>query len=182
MYHYPRKICMIVAAHQRNWSGTLRCGDCTDENSATSTTKFFHRACCGKHEKHNSRETGLFKEEFCCAETICLCIIAYDSYNSQSNKPKNSSKRLKKSTLEDSGDGPLSKHRNVSEEVVRVTSTIRGFRTIQHPVATYEQTKKGLSYFQPIRNVQQNGIQIVPLNICLYTVYYNVSILVSDIY
>ena len=33
------------------------------------------------------------------------------------------------------------------EEVVNVTSTNRGIRTTQHAVATYELTKKGLSYF-----------------------------------
>ena len=32
---------------------------------------------------------------------------------------------------------------------VNVTSTNRGFRTIQHSVATYEQTKKGLFNFYP---------------------------------
>ena len=41
----------------------------------------------------------------------------------------------------------MAKYRKVLEEAVNVTSTNRGFRTIQHSVATYEQTKKGLSYF-----------------------------------
>ena len=48
------------------------------------------------------------------------------------------------------GDGgSMSKYRKVLEEAVNVTSTIRGFRKIQHSVATYEQTKKALSYFYP---------------------------------
>ena len=34
-----------------------------------------------------------------------------------------------------------------------LTSTNRGVRTINHMVATYEQTKKGLSYFYPKRQV-----------------------------
>ena len=45
----------------------------------------------------------------------------------------------------------MSNYLKVLEEAVSVTSTNRGFRTIQHSVATYEQTKKGLSYFYPKR-------------------------------
>ena len=46
---------------------------------------------------------------------------------------------------------------------VNVTSTNRGFRTIQHSVATYEQTKKGLSFFYPKRIVEEYGIHTKPL-------------------
>ena len=46
-----------------------------------------------------------------------------------------------------------------------VTSTNRGFRTIQHSVATYEQTKKGLSYFYPKRIVEGDGIHRKPLHL-----------------
>ena len=51
------------------------------------------------------------------------------------------------------------------DEINNLTSTNRGFRTINHGVATYEQTKKGLSYFYPKRIVQSDGIHTVPLNI-----------------
>ena len=40
-----------------------------------------------------------------------------------------------------------------------------GFRTINHMVATYEQTKKGLSYFYAKRQVQDDGIHTKPLNL-----------------
>ena len=54
----------------------------------------------------------------------------------------------KVSIKEHCGDGgPMSKYRKVLEESVNVTSTNRGFRTIQHSIAAYEQTKKRLSYF-----------------------------------
>ena len=49
------------------------------------------------------------------------------------------------------------------EEAVNVTSTNRGFRTIRHSVATYEQTKKGLSYFYPKRTVEEHGKHTKPL-------------------
>ena len=95
----------------------------------------------------------LFSETFCC-------------YDKQTNKHKFSSKGLNKRTLEECGDGgPMSKYRKVLEEAVNVTSTNRGFRTIQHSVATYEQTKKGLSYFYPKRIVQDDGIHTKHLHL-----------------
>ena len=53
----------------------------------------------------------------------------------------------------------------VLDEFVNVTSTNRGFRTVQHGVATYEQTKKGLSYFYPKRIVDADGIHTRPLSV-----------------
>ena len=59
----------------------------------------------------------------------------------------------------------MSKYRKGLEESVNVTSTNRGFRTIQHSVATYEQTKKGLSYFYPKRIVEEDEIHTKPLHL-----------------
>ena len=56
----------------------------------------------------------------------------------------------------------MSKYRKVLEEAVNVTSTNTGFRTIQHSVATYEQTKKRLLYFYPKRIVEEDGIHTKP--------------------
>ena len=84
-------------------------------------------------------------------------------YDKQTNKYKFSSKGLNKRTLEDCGNGPMSKYRKVLEESVNVTSTNIGFRTIQHSVATYEQTKEGLFYFYPKRIVEEDGIHTKPL-------------------
>ena len=95
----------------------------------------------------------------------CLCSKTYCCYDNKSDKFKFSSKGLNKRVLEDSGDGPLAKYRRVLDEVINLTSTNRGFRTINHMVATYEQTKKGLSYFYPKRQVQDDGIHTKPLDL-----------------
>ena len=50
-------------------------------------------------------------------------------------------------------------------EKVNVTSNNGGFRTNNHYVATYEQVKKGLSYFYPKRIVETDGIHTLPLNL-----------------
>ena len=58
----------------------------------------------------------------------------------------------------------MSKYRRVLDEAINLTSTNRGFRTINHMVATDEQTMKGLSYFYPKRQVQVDEIHTKPLN------------------
>ena len=59
----------------------------------------------------------------------------------------------------------MSKYRKFLEAAVNVTSTNMGFRTIEHNVATYEQTKKRLSYFYPKRVVEEDGIHTKPLHL-----------------
>ena len=89
---------------------------------------------------------------------LCSCSETYCCYDSNSNKYKFDSKGLNKRTLENCGDGPMAKYRKILGEFINVTSTNRGFRTVHHSVATYEQTKKGLSYFYPNRIVDAGGI------------------------
>ena len=96
---------------------------------------------------------------------LCLCSKTCCCYDRQSNKYKFSSKGLNKRTLEECGDEPLTKYRKVLEEAVNVTSTNRGIRTRKHSVATYEQTKKGLSYFYPKRLVEEDRIHTEPLDL-----------------
>ena len=155
---------VIVPEKRAEWD-QLRSKDCNDNFTANATDNFFPRTCCNIHNKHDRREPGLFKEEFRCAEMLCLCSKTYCCYDKQTNKYKFSSKGLNRRTLEDCGDGSISKYRKVLEEAVNVTSTNRGFGTIQHSVATYEQTKKGLSYFYPKSTVEEDGIQTKPLNL-----------------
>ena len=78
---------------------------------------------------------------FSCSKTYCC-------YDNKSDKFKFSSKGL-----------------NKRDESIDPKSTNRGFRTINHMVAMYEQTKKGLSYFYPKRQVQGDGIHTKPLNL-----------------
>ena len=96
---------------------------------------------------------------------LCLCCKTYCCYDVTSNKLNFSSKGLKKRVLEQSSDGPVEKYRRVLNEKVNVTSNKRGFRTNNHFVATYEQVKKGLSYFYPKRIIETDGIHTQPLNL-----------------
>ena len=135
---------------KRDEWNAMRSGDCTHTFTVNATENFFPGMCCKTHKKHYKWEPGLFfKEEFRCTEMLRFCSKTYCCYDRKSKKYKFNSTGLNKRTLEESGDGLMSKYRKVLDESVNVTSTTRGFRTIQHGVATYEQTKKGLSYFYP---------------------------------
>ena len=85
---------------------------------------------------------------------------------------------------EKSGEGPLEKYRRVLNETVNVTSNNRGFRTNNHSVATYEQVKKGLSYFYPKQLVEKDGIHTQPffLKIFSHFLFYNVLYLFNFIH
>ena len=155
----------------------LRSNDCVDNFSADAVAKFFPRTCFVKHRQHDKREPGLFKEEFRCTAMLCLCSKTYFCYDVTSNKLKFSSEGLNKRVLEQSGDGPLEKYRRNLNEKVNVTSNNRGFRTNNLSVATYEQVKKGLSYFYPKRIVETDGILTQSLNFVrcsLISLFYNV--------
>ena len=78
---------------------------------------------------------------------------------------KSAAKAQNKRTLEDCVHGPMAKYRKVLYEFINVTSTKRGFQTVHHSVVTYEQTKKGLSYFYPKRIVDADGFHTCPLNL-----------------
>ena len=123
----------------------MRTEDCKDEFTANATNNFFPRTCFTKHIKHDKRDPGRFKEEFRCTKLLCFCSKTYCCFDSNSSKYKFSSKGLNIRTLEDCGDGPMAKYRKVLDELVKVASINRGFQTLHHSVATYEQTKKGLS-------------------------------------
>ena len=96
---------------------------------------------------------------------LCICCKTFCCYDNKSDKMNFISKGLNKIVLAQSGDSLLQKYRKVLDEAIKLTSTNRGFRTIDHTVATQEQTKKGLSYFYPKRQVQGDGLHTKPLNL-----------------
>ena len=152
----------VILSNKRDQSNAMRSGDCTDNHTANGTSNFFRRMCCNAHMKHDKSETGLFREHFGCTEMLCSCSKTYYCYDRKSNKYKFSSQGLNKRILDDCGDGPLSKYRQVLNESVNVSSTNRGFRTTQHGVAMNEQSNKELSYFFPKGSVEDDGIHTKP--------------------
>ena len=116
----------------------LRSDDCEEHFRADCNKNFFPSNCCPKHVKHDKLEPGLFKEEFRCTEMLSLCSKTYCCYDSRSKKTKFRSKGLNKNNLEENNDGPLQKYRKVLVKAVNVSSTNKGFKTVNHQVLTYE--------------------------------------------
>ena len=98
----------IRPSNKAEWE-FLRESDWDDSFKADAVQNFFPRNCFDKHEKHDKRETGLFKEEFRCTEMICICSKTHCCYDAKSDKYKFSSKGLNKWTLEETRDGPMEK-------------------------------------------------------------------------
>ena len=98
-----------------------------DNFTANATDNFFPRTCCNAHKKHDKRKAGHLKEGFRCARMFCLCSKTYCCFDRKSNKYKFKSKGLNERTLEDCGNGSMSKYRKMLQEAVNVTSTFRGF-------------------------------------------------------
>ena len=142
----------ILPSKRAEWT-EKRSKDCRDDFRVDAKTTFFPCTCCFKHKKHDKREPGLFNEEFRCIEMLCMCSKTYRCYDSKSQNFKFSSKGLNKNALEDSGDEPMAKYRQVLDEAVNLKSTKRGFKTINHAVSTYEEIKKG-RYFYLKREVE----------------------------
>ena len=154
----------IILTEKRNKWEAIHSRDCTDSFTANATGNFFPRTCCNAHKKHDKREPGLFKGEFVCSEMLRLCSKTYCCHDRKGNKYKFSSKGLKKKN-----SGRLWRwwaHVKVLKSVrkaINVTSTYRGLRTMKHSVATYEQTKKGSSYFSPKRLVEEDVTHTKPI-------------------
>ena len=128
----------------------LRSEDCNDTFVADSSGNFFPCTCFEKHKKHDKREPGLFKEEFHCTEMFCLCSKTYCCCDAKSDKYKFSSKGLNKRTIEDCGDGPMTKYRRVLADQDNVTSANRGFRTAKTTVLLHmnRQKRDSLTFIQ----------------------------------
>ena len=103
----------IILPEKRNEWEAIRSRDCTESFTANATGNLFPRTCCTADKKQDKRERGLFKEQFRCSEMLCLCGKTYCCCDRKSNKYKFSSEGLNKRTLEDCGDGPMSKYPSV---------------------------------------------------------------------
>ena len=139
----------------------IRAWDCDDDFKADAFYNFFPRTCCAKHIQHDKREPGLFKEEYRCTEMIALCSKTYMCYNDKTGDTKISCKGLNKNFLEE----PAAKYRKVMNDKECISSTNRGFRSINNAIQTYTTQRKGLNFFYPKRKVLPDGVHTIPLDI-----------------
>ena len=73
---------------------------------------------------------------------LCLSSKTYCCYDSKSQKYKFSSKGLKKRALEDSGDGPMAKYRQVLDEAVNLSQRIEDLKRLTMQSQLMDKLKK----------------------------------------
>ena len=78
---------VIFLKRRAEWNQLLS-KDCTENFTANATDTFLPRTCCNAHKKHDKREPGLFREEFRCAEMLCLCSKTFCCYDKHTNEYK----------------------------------------------------------------------------------------------
>ena len=158
---------MIVFKKTRRKCGSffLPSEDCNGSFVADSSCNFCH-ARAVKSARSTTRESQVVLKRSSAALKCCVFVAKRIGAMMQSRTSTISIARgLIKRTIEDCCDGPMAKDQRVLADQYNVTSANRGFRTKDNSTATHEQTKKGLSYFQPKRIVEEDGIQTVPSNI-----------------
>ena len=169
---------------------------CIDEDiEADAQQHWFPRTCCNKHSKYDKRTPGLFKLEYQGNEMIGLCSKTYIVRKTKVVKP--SSARIVSSKLLNRAKGrahkrvrprtrriheykfsskgvskrhlkaPMSKFRRVLKTRRAQSGTNRGFRVRNNAVFTYNQERRGFSYFYCKRKVLDDGIHTAPLDITL---------------
>ena len=98
-----------------------------------------------KSTRNTTRENRVFSRRNSGAQKCCVSVARpIVAMMLRRTSISSAAKGLNKRTFEDSGYGPMTKYQKVLIEQENVTSTNRGFRTKDHSIATYEQTKKGI--------------------------------------
>jgi ribA/ribD-fused uncharacterized protein len=136
-------------------------GYCHVDEIEANDQFWFPRTCCGDHKFFDRRTSGLFKLEFQGSKSICLCSKTYIVQDG--DKYKMSTKGLNKKSV----NQPYDKFEHVLQSGQGVSVINRGFRSRNNQIHTYEQERKGLTYFYCKRKVLEDGIGTEPLDLIL---------------
>ena len=158
--------------------------------------EWFPRTCCTKHAKYDKRNPGLFKVKYdvmigLCSKTHIVqksrivptsstTMTVYKLLRRAKKLPvkwlvhrpplvrevKFSSKGITKRRVQ----APITTFRHVLNTQRVGQGTLKGFRTRNNDIATYQQRRNGFSYFYCKRRVLDDEISTVPLDLelCLF--------------
>ena len=136
-------------------------GSCHVEKFEANAENWWPRQCCQRHIQYDKRTCGLMKVEGRGTKLTCLCSKTYLLQSESSFKL--TCKGIQKRNV----DNPPEKFQDVMSNQSDRFSTNMGFRVQKNKILTYEQTKKGFTYFYVKRQVQQDGVHTQPLSIVL---------------
>ncbi|XP_019633364.1 PREDICTED: uncharacterized protein LOC109476787 [Branchiostoma belcheri] len=123
---------------------------------------WFPRTDDPEHAAYDKRTPGLFKEEWSGDAIVGLCSKTYYCFGGDDKtKDKFSCKGVSKRD----NDITLQKYLQVLETQKSGQGVNRGFRVRDNQMLTYTQTRDAFSYFYPKRQVQDDGVTTLPLDI-----------------
>ena len=137
-------------------------GSCHRTDVEGNQEFWFPRECCNKHIAFDKRTSGLFKQEAIGTEMICLSSKTYVLKESDTNC-KYSCKGINKSCV----TSPLQTYKSVLDSKEPVSAQNVGFRARNNTIWTYQQERQGFGYFYCKREVLDDGVTTVPLQLLL---------------
>ncbi|XP_078694703.1 uncharacterized protein LOC144923755 [Branchiostoma floridae x Branchiostoma belcheri] len=122
---------------------------------------WFPRTDDPEHAAYDKRTPGLFKEEWSGDAIVGLCSKTYYCFGGEDKNDKFSCKGVSKRD----NDITLQKYLQVLQTQKSGQGVNRGFRVRNNQMLTYTQTRDAFSYFYPKRQVQDDGVTTLPLDI-----------------
>ena len=155
----PRLSDIIIPKEKPHWerciSGSVVCVD--NVNRWGKPIEWFPRECCAKHRQYDKRVPGLFKLEASGTELIALASKTYHLA-----KPDGTDS-VKAKGIQQRAIGqarPLYADALFEQKTGYATNV--GLRARDNTVMTYQQRKKGFSFFYVKRIVQPDGVTTLP--------------------
>ncbi|KAI8495466.1 hypothetical protein Bbelb_269210 [Branchiostoma belcheri] len=123
---------------------------------------WFPRTDNPEHAAYDKRTPGLFKEEWSGDAIVGLCSKTYYCFGGDD---KTQDKFSCKGVSKRQNDITLQKYLQVLETQKSGQGVNRGFRVRNNQMLTYTQTRDAFSYFYPKRQVEDDGVTTLPLDI-----------------
>ncbi|XP_066264599.1 uncharacterized protein [Branchiostoma lanceolatum] len=123
---------------------------------------WFPRTDDPQHAAYDKRTPGLFKEEWSGDAIVGLCSKTYYCFGGDD---KSNDKFSCKGVSKKDNNITLQKYLRVLETQKSGQGVNRGFRVKDNQMLTYTQTRDAFSYFYPKRQVQDDGVTTLPLDI-----------------
>ena len=152
---------IIIPTKRREFEQSLH-GHCNDYPFEADGEKFFPRECCDEHKQHDKREPGLFKLEASGTELIALASKTY-FLRRPGGRHSIKAKGINKSALQD----PYDMYRRALFEKKSSSVANVGFRAHSNTMMSYTQRRTGFTYLYIKREIQEDGISTLPLQIVL---------------
>ena len=141
------------------WLSSEHCNNCIADYVATKVAGRFWKLkpCCAELLRFDKRTPVLFKLEFQGDKILSLCSKSYICVGGNKRKLAHKRVNARQNNLR------FNHYENVLAASTQIAMTNKGIRVWDKTVATYEQTKIGLTCIYIKRKVQSDGFSTQPL-------------------